>query len=270
MFDLIFIARVFLLIVASIFGSYTDFRFRLIFDWFTYPLIFLGFFICVFSSNFFQIIFSVIFFVLLFFVYRLGKLGGGDVKFLVAVSLLSPFYVVSFLFSVLLVGSVSALIFISVFYSVKAILNGAKFNDFSSLLRAILFGIVIIFILFLYYLNGFFSFSLFLIFLFFSFFIILAIALEPQIKEMFFLKWKKLSELDDDEIIAVDFLDDKSKSVLDLKFKGVLSDFEIEKLKKLKISKVPVFDWLPPFIPFLSIGIIVSIFYSNLLFFFSF
>jgi hypothetical protein len=83
------------------------------------------------------------------------------------------------------------------------------------------------------------------------------LALEKGIRKNFFLKKINLSELEEDEVIAAEFLDEKTRKALELKTKGILGEKEKNKLEKAGIKEILVYRNLPPFAPFVFIAIII-------------
>jgi len=68
-----------------------------------------------------------------------------------------------------------------------------------------------------------------------------------------------------EEIIAYDFLDEKTKKIIGEN--RVIDDLMIKKLKKAKIKKIPVYTNLLPFLPFLLAGTLFSLIFDISYFF---
>ena len=79
------------LFVGTLTGGATDAKTGYIYDWITYPMIVLGIILSLIQLQWFNIGSGAIIFGLLFVVYKLGKIGGGDVKMFTGIALLNPF-----------------------------------------------------------------------------------------------------------------------------------------------------------------------------------
>ena len=85
------------------------------------------------------------------------------------------------------------------------------------------------------------------------------LAFEKSIRKNFFLKKIKLKDLEEDELIALEFLPEKLQKKLALKAKRIIDKKLIEEFKKEKITEVLVYRELPRFAPFILAGIILAI-----------
>ena len=79
------------------------------------------------------------------------------------------------------------------------------------------------------------------------------------IRRNFFLKSIPLKELDEDELIAWEFLSEDLRKALDLKVKRIIGETEKEKLKGLGVKEVLVYRDLPRFGPFIFIGVVLAL-----------
>jgi vacuolar-type H+-ATPase subunit I/STV1 len=73
-----------------------------------------------------------------------------------------------------------------------------------------------------------------------------------------------IDQLEPEDVVAFEMMDRATVKKLDMK--RVLTPEEIGRLRKAGLASVWVYTKLPPFIPFLLIGMILSLFFSNLLF----
>lgn len=198
--------------------------------------------------------------------HKMGQLGTADIFVLCSIALLLPIHPshselpfnYPFLFSLLVFSGVLFALYLVVNYSIKLLKNKKAKPNVSALM------ILIPYALFLYIYLQFPLFSL-------SYFTIVSIIV---FSSMFFLVYKedinkmlvrkvKLKEAEEEDVVALDFM---SKSFIKkYKLQRVLDRKEIGRLKKLKVKELWIYKYLPPFLPFLLAGFILSLFFSNLL-----
>lgn len=264
------LCRYLVVLFGTAVSSYTDFKTGLILDKITYPMIALGlffsFFDVVLEKAFLQLLVPVGVFALGYALYYAGKLGGGDVKIFTAMALLLPYYKGEpFILNVLLIAALSSVVVISSYYLFKYFKKGVRVRENrKDLLKAFLFGIAILLYLVFLQQLGFLEFVhavlLFVPILFALFFL----AFQTGIKKNFFLKYVSIRELEEGEIVAKEFLDRDLLMQSGLSLKGIISKKDAEKLSELGVKKIPVYRALPPFAPFLLLGVIVSFFFPDL------
>jgi hypothetical protein len=200
---------------------------------------------------------GVAIFGILFLVYKLGKIGGGDVKIFTGIAFLNPFNEINFLVTLAFFAAILSMLFYSIYYSIKYIRLGV---DFQKEKKGIYNSIILVGILILY-----FAFLLSLRFVRMEFVILIGIpliggaiyiGLQKGIKERFFDKKVLLKKLEEDEIVS----ENNSKKILKLLAgKQLLGENEIALLTKNKISSVIVLRNLPKFGPFIFLGTIIAI-----------
>jgi Flp pilus assembly protein protease CpaA len=266
MIELLLIRQALILIFLTI-ASYTDIKERLIFDTVTYPAIAIGILLNLWQQDFFGIGIGLIVFGVGYIVYYTGKIGGGDVKMYAALAFLLPYFGGEpFVASVLVLATLSSVVILSAWYVGKYFKTGIDFEyNKQNMMKAAGLGIV---------LTAYFAIMLNLETLLPLTAIVIGIpvlfglvfvAFEKGIRKTFFLKTMKLAQLDEDEVVATEFLDDKTNQLLGLKIKGVLGEQEIQKLKTAGIESVPVYRDLPPFAPFTLIGTGLAFLYPGIL-----
>ena len=246
------------MLVALAIASYTDTKKGLIFDWLTIPMILVGLTLNFIETEFLGIAVSAAVFFIGYLVYYAGKIGGGDVKLFTGASMLLPFFGGEpFVLSLAFVASITSVLALSVFFLAKYFRKGISFKENrEGILKATLAaGIIAVYfgaMIGLGYLKPGTAIvlgiptALGLVF----------VGLEKGLRKNFFLQKVKLGELEEDEIIATDFLEETTRKELNLRIKGVLGKKEIEKLKSIGVKEVPVYRSLPPFAPFAFIGAI--------------
>lgn len=278
LFDL-FSIKVFILITACIIASFTDLKKGIIPDFVTLPLIILGIGFNVFEFNLMNLNFSLMNFVpgiVVFFaflvLYYFGKIGGGDVKLFTGIALLIPFHQsFPFIVSVLFFSSLFAVLFFSIYYSLKYLRKGIDFNENKkSIQQAVFLGIFLIAYFYLLISFNFMQFYSAFILAIPLFFALLFIAFQQGIKKNFFLKSIPLAELEEDEVIAKEFLSKElkekfEKEKLNFNMKGIITEEDKIKLRKLRISSLPVLRSLPPFAPFILLGVLLSLIFPDFL-----
>ncbi|MEM4662454.1 MAG: A24 family peptidase [Candidatus Diapherotrites archaeon] len=257
-------ARFFIAFICALVSAYTDIRKGLIYDKVTYPMITSGLLFIILDvflgEDPIVLLIPAFVFCFTYLLYYAGKIGGGDVKFLVGLSLLLPFYKGQpFFFNVVLVASLTSTGIISAASIVKFLNNKKKKliigKDF------FIASILGLFLMFYFYLLYFvfnaisivalalMSIPLFLSIIFLSF--------RTQIQDTLFLHWVNVDALEEDEIIAKEHLDTNLAKLFG-GFKGVISEKDKKLLKRKGVKKVPVYRNLPPFAPFLLFGIVIS------------
>lgn len=287
-----FFFRAIILLIGVAFAAYTDYKTGLVYDKITFPMIGLGilffgydFFTALFSGSLFsgiafydlsslligiasnEIIFGIIIALIVagfsLMLYYTGKIGGGDVKLFIGISLLLPFMQgsnIPFIISILFMAGISSIVFFGVYYLIKYSRIGFEINyNRKGIGKAAGFGMVIGVYFILLYSNGlmdamklaFYALPLGIALVF--------IAFEQGIRKNFFLKEIMIDELDEDEIIALEFMDDEELSKLNLKGKRILGKNEKDSLKEMGRESVLVYRNLPKFAPFILIGVIFSL-----------
>jgi Flp pilus assembly protein protease CpaA len=102
MFDIL-ILKIILVLIATGIAAYTDYKTGLIHNWLTYPLMVIGLLILVYESfispaslgvgYMLTVIFiGIIIYGIGYFMYKYGKLGGGDIKLFLGINLVLPYY----------------------------------------------------------------------------------------------------------------------------------------------------------------------------------
>ena len=201
------------LLIGTFVGGATDAKTGYIYDWITYPMIGIGIILSLLQLQWFNLTTAVIIFAILFVVYKLGKIGGGDVKIFTGIALLNPYNELNFLITLGFFAAISSLVFYSIYYSIKYIRIGFVLEDNKKGIRSALFlgaAIIAYFIVMLQ--SGLIGIE-FIILAGFPFLLgIVFVALQGGIKKEFFEKKITLNKMEEDEVIS----ESNSKKVLKL------------------------------------------------------
>jgi len=265
---MLFLLQQAVLVLASGIATYTDLKEGLIHNYITYPLIAFGL-IASFLNGILTtaLLYALIVFVVGYLLYYTGKIGGGDLKLFIGITLIMPELAgIPFILSVLVVSSLIALMVVGGYYSIAYLLKGFDYELNEKGIQRI--GLLALFFAgYLYLLYSFSNISIYSIILLsvVLFFGLMFTALEKGIREFFFLKKIPFKEVELDDLIAFDYLPASIQKKLDLKGKRVLDEKEVRKIKHLKLKQVPVYRNLPKFGPFIFIGILLSLAFPEIL-----
>lgn len=220
-----------------------------------------------------------------FAAYAFGQIGGGDVFLFTALALLLPYYPESFapvaqslgftpvvnspfpfVVSVfLLAGILGPMLFYSVRYFVKILGVRGRVKGFSKkITKAVIYAALLLPVFYLW-----FSFSPALVLLFVpmvtSF---LILPFKGDIIKHFCLERKNVSKINDDDVIALEFMSEKTKRALGL-WRKTLTKPELKRFKalakKANVTSVPVCENLPKFVPFILISLIINLLLGDVL-----
>ncbi len=253
-----------ILLIGTIIGGITDAKTGYIYDWVTLPMIGIGLILSIILMQWNNLILAGIIFCSFYFLYKSGKIGGGDVKLFTAIALLNPTNNVYFLFSGLIVACAGAIVFYSTFYTTKYIKLGINFEENKKgIQKSIIFGLLlIVYFGFLIQMNLISMMSTIPLMIV-SLFGLIFIALQEGLKRNFFEKKIKLNEIEEDEVIAESI--NSAKVIKLLKGKTLIGEVEKKILKTNKIKEIIVLRSLPPFGPFIALGVIVATINPNII-----
>ncbi len=243
-------------LAASALGAYTDWKTGYIYDWITLPLIVIGLGLNAFEGNYAGIALGGAVFGVGYLLYYTGKLGGGDVKLYSGIALALPqFNGGVFVLSAILYSCLAAIIFISTYYSIKYFRKGIDWQfNMPGIFRvgacALMFGT------YFYFLSrfGLLRPAIVMIFGALAFFGGIFLALEKGIRKGFFLKKIRLSEAEEDEVLAFEFMGREEREKIGMALKGVLGEKEKLALEGKGVREILVYRNLPRLGPFIFIG----------------
>jgi len=259
-FDFLLLRQIILLAGCGA-AAYTDTKTGLIFDKITYPMIAAGIVLNIAEQQWLFLAAGAIVFAIGYVIYYMGKFGGGDVKLFTGIAFLLPFFQGNFfLLNSLFAACLLAVSFYSTYFLVKYARKGISLKENrQSMRRALFFGAAIAAYLSAIAFMQVMAWQSVAVLVLPLALAILFLAFEKGIRGSFFLKQVELNKLEEDEVIAADFLDEKTKTALNLKVKGVFGEKEIQTLKEIGVKKVPVYRGMPPFAPFILLGVVVAI-----------
>ncbi|MFH1391280.1 MAG: A24 family peptidase [Candidatus Diapherotrites archaeon] len=263
--ELILLRQLAILLAAGV-GGYVDFKTGYIYDWITIPLIVFGLFMNLIEQEFLGIGLGLLVFGIGYALYYTGKIGGGDVKLYTGIALALPFFNNSvFIIQAVLLSALTSIIFLSTYYMIKYFRKGINFQyNKQGIMRALGFLVILIVYLFVLSKTGFVSINYLLMFGLPLSFGLLFIAFEKGIRKEFFLKKIKLKDIEEDEIIAFDFMSEKEREKFGKGFKGVYGEKEKKELEKKGIKEIFVYRNLPRFGVFIFLGVLLAFAFPEL------
>ncbi|MFA6268911.1 MAG: A24 family peptidase [archaeon] len=250
------------LLLGTTLGAVTDAKTGYIYDWITIPMIIIGLLISIILQQWNNLIIGVGLFFILYLVYKLGKLGGGDVKLFVGIALLNPYNDFVFLATIMLFAAMSSMVFYSVYYGIKYFRKGINLEENKkSIFRAIILGAIVIVYFYSLTTMGFLSTLSAEIVIIPMLFGLVFIAFQNGITKNFFEAKVLMKNLEEDEVIAPER--NLAKVIKLLKGKQLIGPNEIKLLKKAGIKSIYVLRKLPPFGPFILVGVLGAILQPN-------
>tara|TARA_Y100000310_G_scaffold345864_1_gene471826 strand:- start:19065 stop:19883 length:819 start_codon:yes stop_codon:yes gene_type:complete len=263
--ELILLRQIAILLASGV-GAYVDFKTGYIYDWITIPLIIFGLFVNILEQEFSGIGLGILVFGIGYVLYYTGKIGGGDVKLYTGIALALPFFNDSvFIIQAVLLSALTSIIFLSVYYMIKYFRKGIDFQyNKQGIMRALGFLVILIVYLFMLSTTGFVSDNYLLLFGTPLSFGVLFIAFEKGIRKEFFLKKINLKDIEEDEIIAFDFMSEKEREKLGKGFKGIYGEKEKKELEKKGIKEIFVYRDLPRFGVFVFLGVLLALVFPGL------
>ncbi|VVC00118.1 Type IV leader peptidase family protein [uncultured archaeon] len=266
--ELILIAREIAVLAAAVAGAYTDWKTGYIYDWITLPLIAFGILANLLEQNYFGIALGTGVFALGYVLYYTGKLGGGDVKLYSGIALALPqLNGGPFILSAAVFSSLSAIVFLSVYFLVKYAAKGIDWGyNKDGLLKA--GAMAIGFAIYLEIISGIAAVSRTFLMLFAVpvVFGCIFIAFERGIKKEFFLKKIKVSGIEEDEVIALEFMEKSEMEKIRAcsGAKGIIGKKEKAELAKIGVKEILVYRDLPRLGPFIFIGCVLAMLVPNI------
>lgn len=198
-----------------------------------------------------------------YLIYRLGQLGGADVFVLVSIMLLLPLHPsiagmpfnLPFILSVFIFSGILFAIYVMGYFGYKLTQVESRAN--------LTYGLMLIpYLIFAYFFYSSFLFS-WVFFVFFSvaifatmFFLIFRDSLNMMLAEEL-----PVSQLEPEDVLALEVM---NKDMIErYRIPRLMTKETIARLKKTKVTDVMVFTKLPPFVPFILLGMILSMLFAS-------
>lgn len=267
--------------IGCLIAAITDFKWGIVPDKLNYALIALGAIMVLMRFELWNALavygIAIAVFVLGLLAYLFGQLGGGDVKFFAALTLLLPFYPKEiaalsplnpminipypFIVSVFFTSAVLAVFFVSLSYlwmfwrdrkQIKNLkqtaMKGALYFFLVTIPLTLLWGSINQLVLV----------------------VIIPIALgafllpfKNILLEKYISQEKKVKDLDDDDVLAIELMSEETKEKLGLSSRKTFLNIELKSLKEKArehgIETVPVSENLPKFVPYIFIALVINL-----------
>lgn len=271
--------RITVLLIACGIAAYTDHKTGYINDWVSYPLIAIGLLINIFTLGFYTILSilattALIYLIGLIF-YKLGKIGGGDIKLFMGINLILPtFKTEPFFLWTLIFACMLSVLFVSVKYLFKLILlkkitlkkiSTKKFLILKSFFLFIFYFVFLYFAIEIRGLSSWIYLSLLPIF-----FGLIIMVFEKEIKQYIYLRKKPINKLEEGDVLAKEFVSKDLNNKLSLDKITVLEEKDLLFIKKkskiYNIKTLPIYDNLPRFGPYILLGALCVLIFFGFLF----
>ncbi len=195
--------------------------------------------------------------------YRVGQLGGADVFVLASIMLLMPIlpsfvgmsFNLPFVFPVIIFSGAVFALYLIVYFGWKLMKTESKPN----LVYALMF---IPYALFAYvFINSFIFSPAYFVLITIMLFAIIFYMMFKESFNMLLAEELPLSQLQPEDVLALEVM---NKDMVErYKLRRLLTKGEIDRLKKTRIKEVWVYTKLPPFIPFILVGMVLALLISK-------
>ncbi|MEW6748396.1 MAG: prepilin peptidase [Candidatus Micrarchaeota archaeon] len=197
--------------------------------------------------------------------YRVGQLGGADVLVLASIMLLLPIHPtfvglpfnLPFIFSVFIFSGIVFALYVLIYFGWKLTEIDVKANWVYAL-------VLLPYAVFVYFFINSFLFSpVFLLFVTIAilssvFFLIFRDSLNRLLAEEL-----PVTQLQPEDVLALEVM---NKDMIErYKIQRLVTKGEIDRLKKTKVAEVWVYTKLPPFLPFILVGMVLSLIFAKTL-----
>ena len=198
--------------------------------------------------------------------YVLGYLGGADVFILVSLALLLPISPsmsevsinYPFVLFVLIFSFVSSSLYLFCHFALKLTKEKNVMPDKKYFLLLIPYGVIAYLVWNLPFMSPAFMFILYTTLLLSIFFM----AYRPVINKMMTQKIP-LKKVEEEDVLALEFMD--KDLVWKHRLQRLVTEDELKRLKMLKIKELMVYTKLPPFLPFIFVGLMLALLFSKYL-----
>jgi hypothetical protein len=195
--------------------------------------------------------------------YRVGQLGGADIFVLASVMLLLPLHPsfvgmtfnLPFVFSLIIFSGVAFALYVMLFFGWKLMKTEAR----PKLLYLLLF---IPYLLFAYvYINSFLFSPVYFIFITLLLFAVIFFMMFKESLNMLLAEEIPVSQIEPEDVLALEVM---NKDLIErYKLQRLVTKEELARIRKTKIHDLWVYTKLPPFIPFILLGMLLSMFFAK-------
>ena len=265
-------------LVGTAIVAYTDFKTGYMPDKYTHTMIALGVLLLPFYSgisaalpNYFI---AALVFAVCFLFYIFGQLGGGDVKLFTALALLIPTYPVAleafalnpvfspypFVVSIFFTSAVLAMFVVSLNYATRLLRDRRKIKEFNKkALRGGVYSAMTLPLAILWYLINPVMITIAIPLIAGAF----VLAFKKDILRLYVVKKKKIKDLNDDDVLALELMSKTLKKKLGVGSRKTFLEMELKGLKKNarkhRIKEVLVSEYLPKFGPYILISLLLNL-----------
>ncbi|MEW6328736.1 MAG: A24 family peptidase [Candidatus Micrarchaeota archaeon] len=276
-------ARVLAALVGVGYAAYLDYtNNRNIPDWLTYSLVAAGVLANLATLNV-GVIFgalAVAFVIALigYPLYRAGELGGADILIFIAIALLLPTQpkpllapaqamqpIYPFVLPLFLVSGVIFTFYMFLLYAPRVFASIAlgEMVGINKLRAASALVIILAYSAILWIVNSILPFAPLLLAL--VFFVVLASAFFAVFKEhiarAYLVEWVPFKKIDEEDVLALEMM--SKRTVARYKLHKLLSAPELQKLKKLKLKKYPIYKNLPALLPHVFVALLLLVLFGD-------
>jgi len=195
--------------------------------------------------------------------YRVGQLGGADVFVLASVMLLLPIHPsfvglpfnLPFIFSVFIFSGILFALYVLIYFGFKLTQVEAKPN--------LLYALVLVpYAIFAYmFVNSFLFSPVFFAFVTISIFATVFFMMFRESLNLLLSEELPVSQLEPEDVLALEIM---NKDMIErYKIPRLMTQAEIDRLKKTKVGDVWVYTKLPPFLPFVLAGMMLSMLFAK-------
>jgi len=218
---------------------------------------------------------AVAIFVCGYALYKAGQLGGADVYILGAIALLLPVQPTVFanvepapypyVFSVIAASGITFMVYMLAFYGARAVREARKEKmkvDAKTALGAVAVAIAYAFFVYVGGKNGVFGPAYFALVGFVVFVSLFFLIFKNRIARMM-VEEVPFSRIEEEDVIALEYMD--KEIVEKYSLKRVADSKELARLEKLPIKKYCVYTKMPPFLPHILLGVLITLFFGDVL-----
>ncbi|MCD6434377.1 MAG: hypothetical protein J7L14_02090, partial [Candidatus Diapherotrites archaeon] len=152
--------------------------------------------------------------------------------------------------------------FFGIYYTAKLYWRGKLKLNYRNVIKGLCLALLLFFYILVLYLLNANSILLALVFIA-AIGVVPAVSFSNEIKKEFFVKFLSIEKLEEGDVVAHEFLTKKAVKILGKdRFRGILRNEDIKKLKRAKIGRIAVYRDMPPFAPFVLLGVIAALLFQ--------